>query len=47
MRAIPVDVAAFTGFACVMLPEPKLIDQETGEVRKDRRTGQTETSQAA
>ena len=41
MRAIPVDVAAFTGFACVMLPEPKLVDIETGEVRKDRRSGQT------
>src|SRR5689334_23259813 len=41
MRAIPVDVAAFTGFACVMLPEPKLVDMDTGEVRKDRRTGQT------
>ena len=34
-------MGAFTGWLCVMAPEPRLVDIETGEVRKDRRTGAT------
>jgi hypothetical protein len=41
MRSIPVKETAFAGFTCVMEPEAKLAAVETGEVRKDRRTGQT------
>ncbi len=40
MRAIPVDVQAFAGFTCVMEPEQKLVDAETGEVKRDRRSGE-------
>jgi len=41
MRSIPVDVNAFTGFMCVNPPEPKVANLDTGEVRKDRASGQT------
>ena len=41
MRTIPVDVAAFEAWLCVMLPEPRVANPETGELRKDRETGQT------
>ncbi|WP_242888059.1 SCO3933 family regulatory protein [Actinomadura litoris] len=39
MRSIPVDLSAFT-FICVSAPRPKLVSQETGEVKVDR-DGQT------
>ncbi|XRQ08899.1 hypothetical protein ACN3XK_72525 [Actinomadura welshii] len=39
MRNIPVDVSAMT-FVCVSAPRPKLVSQETGEVKTDR-NGQT------
>lgn len=39
MRNIPVDTSAFT-FVCVSAPRPKLVDQDTGEVKVDR-SGQT------
>ncbi|SEG94711.1 hypothetical protein SAMN04489712_15016 [Thermomonospora echinospora] len=39
MRNIPVDVSALT-FVCVSPPRPKLINQDTGEVKVDR-NGQT------
>ncbi|QXJ22532.1 hypothetical protein AGRA3207_003549 [Actinomadura graeca] len=39
MRNIPVDVSALT-FVCVSAPRPKLVDQDTGEVKVDR-NGQT------
>ncbi|TQM66819.1 hypothetical protein FHX41_0408 [Actinomadura hallensis] len=39
MRIIPVDVSAMT-FVCVSAPRPKLVNQETGEVKTDR-NGQT------
>jgi hypothetical protein len=35
MRNIPVDVSALT-FVCVSAPRPKLVNQETGEVKVDR-----------
>ncbi|MFG2249015.1 hypothetical protein [Spirillospora sp. NPDC048823] len=35
MRNIPVDVSAMT-FVCVSAPRPKLVSQETGEVKMDR-----------
>lgn len=35
MRNIPVDTAALT-FVCVSAPRPKLVDQDTGEVKVDR-----------
>ncbi|QXJ22795.1 hypothetical protein AGRA3207_003855 [Actinomadura graeca] len=35
MRNIPVDVSALT-FVCVSAPRPKLVSQETGEVKTDR-----------
>ncbi|MGI5165587.1 hypothetical protein ACQEU3_14615 [Spirillospora sp. CA-253888] len=35
MRSIPVDVTALT-FVCVAPPRPKLVSQETGEVKVDR-----------
>ena len=35
MRNIPVDVSALT-FVCVAPPRPKLVDQNTGEVKVDR-----------
>jgi hypothetical protein len=41
MRSIPVKDTAFAGFTCVMEPEAKLVDIETGEVKKDRRSGET------
>lgn len=40
MRSIPVKEAAFSGFVCVAAPEAKLVDPDTGEVKKDRRSGQ-------
>jgi hypothetical protein len=39
MRNIPVDISAMT-FVCVAAPRPKLVSQETGEVKTDR-NGQT------
>ncbi|URN07695.1 hypothetical protein LUW74_32955 [Actinomadura madurae] len=39
MRNIPVDLSALT-FVCVSPPRPKLVNQETGEVKTDR-NGQT------
>ncbi|RFS83737.1 hypothetical protein D0T12_22265 [Actinomadura spongiicola] len=39
MRNIPVDISAMT-FVCVSPPRPKLVSQETGEVKTDR-NGQT------
>lgn len=39
MRNIPVDVSAMT-FVCVSPPRPKLVNQDTGEVKTDR-NGQT------
>ncbi|MGI5206472.1 hypothetical protein ACQEU6_33480 [Spirillospora sp. CA-108201] len=39
MRNIPVDVSTLT-FVCVSPPRPKLINQDTGEVKTDR-NGQT------
>ena len=39
MRNIPVDLTALT-FVCVSAPRPKLLDQDTGEVKTDR-NGQT------
>ncbi len=41
MRTIPVDVSAFEAWLCVMLPEPRVANSDTGELRKDRETGQT------
>lgn len=35
MRAIPVETTTMT-FVCVSAPRPKLIDQDTGEVKVDR-----------
>jgi hypothetical protein len=35
MRNIPVDTSALT-FVCVSAPRPKLVNQETGEVKTDR-----------
>ncbi len=35
MRNIPVDVSALT-FVCVSPPRPKLVNQDTGEVKTDR-----------
>jgi hypothetical protein len=35
VRNIPVDVSALT-FVCVSPPRPKLVNQETGEVKTDR-----------
>ncbi|MFF5265437.1 hypothetical protein ACFY4C_41700 [Actinomadura viridis] len=35
MRNIPVDVSNLT-FVCVSPPRPKLVDQDTGEVKVDR-----------
>ena len=40
MRAIPVNSGAFAGFLCVMAPEAKLANVDTGEVRTDRKTGE-------
>ncbi|MEW2356401.1 hypothetical protein [Spirillospora sp. NPDC029432] len=39
MRNIPVDISALT-FVCVSAPRPRVLDQETGEVKVDR-NGQT------
>lgn len=39
MRSIPVDTSALT-FVCVAAPCPKLVEQDTGEVKVDRH-GQT------
>ena len=39
MRNIPVDTSVLT-FVCVSAPRPKLVNQETGEVKTDRH-GQT------
>lgn len=39
MRNIPVDITALS-FVCVSPPRPKLVDQNTGEVKVDR-DGQT------
>jgi hypothetical protein len=41
MRSIPVRETAFAGFTCVMTPEAKVVDLDTGEVKKDRRSGET------
>ncbi|MCD5313567.1 SCO3933 family regulatory protein [Kineosporia babensis] len=41
MRTIPVNVSAFEAWLCVMLPEPRVANPDTGELRKDRETGQT------
>ncbi|WP_443669982.1 SCO3933 family regulatory protein [Kineosporia corallincola] len=41
MRTIPVDVSAFEAWLCVMLPEPRVANPDTGELRKDRESGQT------
>ncbi|GAA2456973.1 hypothetical protein GCM10010191_90690 [Actinomadura vinacea] len=35
MRNIPVDTSALT-FVCVSAPRPKLVNQETGEIKVDR-----------
>ncbi|MDL4776358.1 hypothetical protein [Actinomadura xylanilytica] len=35
MRSIPVDTSNLT-FVCVSAPRPKLVSQETGEVKVDR-----------
>lgn len=35
MRNIPVDISALT-FVCVSAPRPKLVNQQTGEVKVDR-----------
>ncbi|RFU42757.1 hypothetical protein DZF91_04930 [Actinomadura logoneensis] len=35
MRTIPVDAAALT-FVCVSPPRPKLVSQETGEIKVDK-----------
>ncbi|GLZ04830.1 hypothetical protein Acsp03_22960 [Actinomadura sp. NBRC 104412] len=35
MRNIPVDISSLT-FVCVSPPRPKLVSQETGEVKVDR-----------
>lgn len=35
MRNIPVDISELT-FVCVSAPRPKLVNQETGEVKVDR-----------
>ncbi|MEV3925461.1 SCO3933 family regulatory protein [Actinomadura coerulea] len=35
MRNIPVDLSALT-FVCVSPPRPKLVNQDTGEVKTDR-----------
>jgi hypothetical protein len=39
MRTIPIRVESLTGFICAYAPEPNT-DRVTGEVRKDRVTGQ-------
>ena len=39
MRNIPVDTAALS-FICVSAPRPKLVNQDTGEVKVDK-NGQT------
>ncbi|TYB49516.1 hypothetical protein FXF69_10700 [Actinomadura chibensis] len=39
MRNIPVDVSALS-FVCVSAPRPKVVNQDTGEVKTDR-NGQT------
>lgn len=41
MRSIPVDVSVFQAWMVVGTPEPKLMNAETGEVRKDRASGET------
>jgi hypothetical protein len=41
MRTIPVNTSAFEAWLCVMLPEPRVANLETGELRKDRETGKT------
>lgn len=41
MKSIPVDVRVFEGFLITMLPEPRIGNLATGEVRKDRATGET------
>jgi hypothetical protein len=35
VRNIPVDISELT-FVCVSAPRPKLVNQETGEVKVDR-----------
>ncbi|GAA2614327.1 hypothetical protein SMC26_24170 [Actinomadura fulvescens] len=35
MRNIPVDTSALT-FVCVSPPRPKLINQDTGEIKRDK-----------
>jgi hypothetical protein len=41
MRSIPVDLRVFEGFLVSMLPEPRIANPATGEVRKDRATNET------
>lgn len=41
MRSIPVDLRVFEGFLISMLPEPRVANMATGEVRKDRASGET------
>ncbi len=36
-----MDVSAFEAWLCVMLPEPRVANPDTGELRKDRESGQT------
>lgn len=36
MQSIPVDADRLGTLMCVVPPEPKLVSQETGEVRRDR-----------
>ena len=38
MRTIPVDAGKLSGFTCSLLPAPNT-DRETGEPRRDRRSG--------
>jgi hypothetical protein len=39
--ALPIETTKFTGLFCAVEPTPKLADRETGEVKKDRASGQT------
>ena len=41
MRSTPVDLRVFEGFLISMLPEPRIANMATGEVRKDRASGET------
>jgi hypothetical protein len=41
MRSIPIDDRAFDGWMVTMAPEPRVANRETGELSKDRATGET------